>query len=319
MHKRDYEQLNYLITLAEELNITRAAERLYISQPALTSYLNRLEASLGVRLLDRSKSPLRITPAGQQYITMMKDIEYQKDQLLESIRRLDQPAEETLRIAIGRNRGELMLPRILPGLYRRFPGIHLSVFEDRDEVMAEKVQHNAVDIAIIESFLYVGSLSYLMLAEESHCLVTGAQNPHLVGMDIQGNDPFHPLDVPSEFINNQTFFSPSTKNGLNFYTQQLFSQHRLAPKDIVFIANNNTAYQLALKGLGTTYQSVYYADVVKTDEKPVFLMPGGVPSILKIFIVFKESPMTDVKRWCIDHTMESIRSFYAEPRMYTSF
>lgn len=51
------DKLDYVIAVAEEQNITRAAQRLFISQPTLTLYLNRLEQELGVKLFDRGKNP----------------------------------------------------------------------------------------------------------------------------------------------------------------------------------------------------------------------------------------------------------------------
>ena len=67
-----YEKLNYVLAIAEERNLTRAAKRLFISQPTLTLYLNRLEAELGVKLFDRSKTPIGLTEAGNYYIGEMK-------------------------------------------------------------------------------------------------------------------------------------------------------------------------------------------------------------------------------------------------------
>ena len=63
-----YEKLNYIIAIAEERNLTQAAKRLYISQPTLTLYLNRLENELGVKLFDRTKSPVTLTDAGAYYL-----------------------------------------------------------------------------------------------------------------------------------------------------------------------------------------------------------------------------------------------------------
>ena len=83
------DKLNYLIVLAEEQNLTRAAKRLYISQPALTAYLNRLEKSLKVKLFDRSTTPIRLTSAGQLYLSEMQKIESRQNEVLETIHRME--------------------------------------------------------------------------------------------------------------------------------------------------------------------------------------------------------------------------------------
>ena len=58
---------DYFLTIIKERSISKAAERLYLSQPYLSQYLAKLENSLGVVLLDRSHSPLRLTPAGELF------------------------------------------------------------------------------------------------------------------------------------------------------------------------------------------------------------------------------------------------------------
>lgn len=68
------DKLDYVLALAEERNLTRAAKKTFISQPALTNYINRLESQLGVKLFDRTVSPIQITRAGALYIERMKKI-----------------------------------------------------------------------------------------------------------------------------------------------------------------------------------------------------------------------------------------------------
>src|SRR5215213_10427000 len=64
MQQPELRLVRYWIAVAEEANITRAAERLHISQPALSSAIKQLEAQLGVTLLDRSGRGVTVTPAG---------------------------------------------------------------------------------------------------------------------------------------------------------------------------------------------------------------------------------------------------------------
>lgn len=62
----DFKQLTYIITIAEEHNLTKAAERLFVSQSTLSLYLNKLERELGVALFTRNKNRLTITPEGRR-------------------------------------------------------------------------------------------------------------------------------------------------------------------------------------------------------------------------------------------------------------
>ena len=68
------DKFEYVLALAEEKSLTKAAKRLYISQPGLTSYINKLEQYLGIKLFDRTVTPIQVTEAGMIYISKMKNI-----------------------------------------------------------------------------------------------------------------------------------------------------------------------------------------------------------------------------------------------------
>ena len=70
----DFKQLTYIITIAEEHNLTKAAERLFVSQSTLSLYLNKLERELGVALFTRNKNRLTITPEGEEYVKTARKI-----------------------------------------------------------------------------------------------------------------------------------------------------------------------------------------------------------------------------------------------------
>ena len=69
-----FEKLDYVMAVAEEQNLTKAAKRLFISQPALTAALNKLEKELGVTLFERKRPPVKLTQAGAFYIKEMARI-----------------------------------------------------------------------------------------------------------------------------------------------------------------------------------------------------------------------------------------------------
>ena len=296
MAHRNTDMLYYLSVLAEEQNITRAAERLYISQPALTAFLNRLESELSVRLFDRSVIPIRLTEAGRYYISEMRRIEDLKNQLTDDMRSLEQDSRQTLRIGIGRNRGALWLPRALELLHTELPGIRVRLFEDRDVNMAEHVARGMLHVAILETFAYIGDLPYTQVADERHCFVTGYDNPAFAGFDRSGNTPDHPLDVDASLLNRQTFLCPGVRSSLNDYTRWLFANYRLNPRDIMLVANSFTSYELALKNFGCAFLCTRYAALARIAEKPLFIMPGGQPVYRRLYAVYpRENPPLEVE------------------------
>lgn len=104
------DRLNYLTTIAEEQSITRAATRLFISQPALTAFLSRTEEELGTRLFDRTSTPIRITEAGAYYLSELEKICVMQDRLHQELADFSADDQELrLNVGIGRNRGSIWL------------------------------------------------------------------------------------------------------------------------------------------------------------------------------------------------------------------
>ena len=64
----DLKECRYILKIATTKNISKAAAELYVSQPALSRYLNNVEEDLGIRLFDRTTYPISLTPAGEVYV-----------------------------------------------------------------------------------------------------------------------------------------------------------------------------------------------------------------------------------------------------------
>jgi len=249
-----------------------------------------LENELGVKLFDRSHTPVKITPAGVFYISEIGKLRSQQNQLSFNLRHLNYDSKMMLSIGIGTNRGSIWLPLILPLLYEKYPNIHFQVIEGRDEGLAEQVALHLLDVAIIESYIHNPLLYYKDLVEETFLLITGASNILVKDLNLTGNDSDNFFEVSPKKLNDQIFICPSVKGRLNIYTQQFFSTFGITPKEILYVSNASTSYQLALKGIGVTYMCDAYKYIIRTNEHPIFLMPnGGKPARRKVFAVYSDS------------------------------
>ncbi len=95
----DLRQLRYFVVVAEELNFRRAAERLFISQPPLSRQIRELEAVLGVQLLERDTTSVRLTPAGTVALKRAKKLLADADGLLSAMETVRKTSAATIRIA----------------------------------------------------------------------------------------------------------------------------------------------------------------------------------------------------------------------------
>ena len=143
----DLRQLNYITVIAEELNLTRAAERLFVSQSTLSLYLSRLEKELGIRLFSRKNNRLVITAKGELYVeTARKMLDMQKE-LYEQLH-INQH-EMTLNLGIS----FLFMLKIFAEVFPRFkplaPHFNVNVTEGRATALLRRLSEGSLDVAIV--------------------------------------------------------------------------------------------------------------------------------------------------------------------------
>ena len=101
----------YFKSIAKQLNLSVAAEELYLSQPALSKYLDRLEDKLGVKLLNRSTKPLRLTEAGHIYLAYIENYERLERSLTIDLSAFNRVRHHVV-VGITTWRGAILLPRV---------------------------------------------------------------------------------------------------------------------------------------------------------------------------------------------------------------
>jgi DNA-binding transcriptional LysR family regulator len=117
----EFRQLLYFVTVAEELHFGRAADRLHIVQPAVSQQVRRLEAELGIALLDRSTRRVTLTVAGQRLLPEARAVLSAVHNAQQAVADLVAERETTLRLGTSTGLGE-RLPRVLTELRARVPG-----------------------------------------------------------------------------------------------------------------------------------------------------------------------------------------------------
>ena len=121
----DIKNLTYFITLAEQKNMTRAADLLYVSQPSLSYYLNKLEQEVGMPLFVRHKNELQLTRAGELYLKAAHQVVAIRQDLYSEIAALS--TRPRMVIATASLWGNQALSAIIPRLVSRFPDVSLEM------------------------------------------------------------------------------------------------------------------------------------------------------------------------------------------------
>lgn len=139
--------LEYFLIAAEELNFTRAADRIHIAQQSLSNHIAKLEEHFGTPLFDR-KPPMTLTPAGLCLVRYAKQLQKSVDELEAEIQDIKDFKSSELTLGITRARGEIYLPMILPKFTRAFPQIRVNLYEDSSARLERALREAKVDLII---------------------------------------------------------------------------------------------------------------------------------------------------------------------------
>ena len=140
--------LEYFIEVAKDLNMTSAAQRLYISQQALSSQIQKLEQYYGVILFERQPK-LQLTYAGQQLLEGATQLIQDSIAITNSLSEISSKRSGILRVGIPAYRASDCLPLILPEFTRRWPNVSIHLVEAPSVKMLEMLRDGALDVCII--------------------------------------------------------------------------------------------------------------------------------------------------------------------------
>ena len=144
----DLRSLHYFTVVAEELNITRAAERLNMSQPPLSSQIKGLEEELGVQLFIRGKRHLTMTEAGSLLYRRAKQLLELSEQTRQEIRSMEGLSGD-LNISLVEGRAPYLLARWIAGFRSEFPQVSFHLWNGSGDEVMERLQHGLADLAVV--------------------------------------------------------------------------------------------------------------------------------------------------------------------------
>lgn len=142
-------QLEYFQMASRLKNITRAAERLRVSQPNITVAIKKLEAELGIQLFDRSQKQLSLTPEGSVFLARVEvALRNIQDAVLE-VNDYKQLQKGTIKIGIPPMMGAYLFPRIFSSFQRRYSHLDVYLHEEGSVAIREQLERDELDFGII--------------------------------------------------------------------------------------------------------------------------------------------------------------------------
>jgi DNA-binding transcriptional LysR family regulator len=141
--------LRYFVAVAEELNFTRAAEKLRLAQPSLTRQIHNLEDELGVRLLDRSRNQVSLTEEGRSFLVDARRLVVLSLESVKSVQRFSRGESEQLNIGYLFKFNFDLLPVTLAAFYQTRPETSVNLFDMSPAEQLRALEARKIDLGFV--------------------------------------------------------------------------------------------------------------------------------------------------------------------------
>jgi DNA-binding transcriptional LysR family regulator len=169
--------LNYFVAIAEERSFTRAAERLWIAQPGLSTQIRRLEAELGIKLFERHTRGVDLTAAGELFLERARAVVAAAEVARSTGRDLENGLAGSIRLGVA---GEMAWPHaseLLASFVRDRPAVELTVVESHGGTLVRDLRDGRLDAVLAPSMFGSPELHPVSLGQAPWQALAGASHP----------------------------------------------------------------------------------------------------------------------------------------------
>lgn len=245
-------QLQYAIAISEVRNFSQVADKLNITQPALSKQILSLENDLGIKLFDRTTSPLTVTPAGQHFIREAKELLYKEDQLLRSMEQFKSGEAGQLLIGVTPFRSSYLIPEVVKEFRATYPNIQVKLQEAGSDVLRKEAAEGKFDFAVVNLPVDESVLDVISLEPDRLVLVVPSEWKHLISIDEDCCE----IDFGS--CKDLPFVVVQKSQEMRRLFDKLCTAHNFYPHIAAEVVNLTTAWAMTCAGVAATVFPLQY-------------------------------------------------------------
>lgn len=240
------QHLEYIIAIAEERSLSRAAVRLDVSQPALSHYLKGIETELGTPLFTRAHNEMQPTDAGRVYINGAYSIVGIYDRALADMQQYRRGARTELRIMYNNSYLPALATRVLPAFRQQHPDVTIKVLDGNAEVVKDYLTNGQIDLGIFATQTLTHSiLEYIPLFRDEMLLVLPPGHASAAAFARHG--------IEFDAIQGDTVILNQPRSYVRQLENEILRRNAYTPSAILEASDYNTARYMIRHGLGVGF------------------------------------------------------------------
>lgn len=290
--------MEYMYVVYEEKSFSKAAKRLFISQPSLSATVKRIEERIGYPVFDRSSKPLKLTECGEKYINAVEKIMSIENQFTNFVN--DWGGLQTGKLVLGGSSlfSSWVLPPIMGRFSRKFPLVKIELIEESTGELEELLNSGKIDFLLdncmLDESIFESSVlkeEHLVLAVPESFKVNNKLKSYQLTVDSIRNGEF--LDakvkpVPLKEFKDQPFIMLKPENDTRKRAMGILEEHNFMPKIIFELDQQMTSYNITYSGMGISFISDTLVSKAPFHNKVIYYKLSGDDSCRNISFYWKK-------------------------------
>jgi DNA-binding transcriptional LysR family regulator len=279
-------KLTYIIAVAENGNVSKAADALFITQPSLSRYIKNLERQLGLQLFQRTNNRLVLTYAGEKYVTTARKIIEMYSGLEQDLSSIHEELSGRLKVGCAVLRMSYNMPAILKSFITKFPNVDLQLFENYTTKGLEGMLLNGdIDIAIINQ-RNLPKLDYIPFFKEE--LVLAVPPTQVLAMKgvIKQELKYPWIDI--RLVQDQPYIRLNSEQSIAIKTQRILDKYHIVPSSVLEVKSVESAFRMAEVGLGCAIIPETIIKIPSVETAPKFFSFGEPITTWNLAIAYRE-------------------------------
>ncbi len=283
----DFRELKYVLEVAKQQNITKAAEALYVGQPTVTKAIQNLEEDLGQKLFRKIGNKFVLTYAGEVYVKKAEQILLLKSELDQELTDIVKSNVGVLKVAFPIMRGSYMLPCTIPAFADLYPNVRLDLTEAESNKLEDMLLRGETDIAFFNLPIHSQNLDYELISHEELLLILPYDHP-LKDKGIKREGCKYPW-ISLDLMKDEPFILYTQAQRTRQIADKLFKQYHIVPNIYLQTRNIEASLKLASQGYGACFCSETHLRHVFFEKSPLCFSIGedstsGKPGVTVDFV-----------------------------------
>lgn len=219
--------MSYIMTIAEEKSITKAAARLFVAQPALSQCVQKVEKELGSPVFVRGSSGVTLTAEGQCFIAFAKNTLQEQHNFEKRMKDLKNAERGEIHLGFTGTQATYVLPYFLPQFKERYPSIDIILVEATSDEIENKLSKGEIDVGILHPPLIHQNLDYFELSRDEMVIIPRSGSRFQPFIYYRDGEKTPYLDM--EFLRNEPLVLTRSWQRSRMVCEQIFQKAGLVP------------------------------------------------------------------------------------------